>query len=275
MANVLLATSSLDGRFTRLNQPGRRRSGGARGADVPSPTSSSPIPTMSSRRSRRRASGSPTRRSVIDFENRYATKDGGWRWLLWSSYSDGRQVYSVAQDVAERKRLRGRARGAARRGSRRWRAPTPSPACPTAARGTRSCAARSRAPPPGGRRSRWRCSTSTASSATTTRRPSGRRSAAARSAARGGPSCAASDLLARYGGEEFAVLLPGCPLDEAPRRGRAARDVMPAEQTCSAGVASWDGRETARGADRARGQRALRGQARRSRPHRHGTLSGR
>ena len=35
----------------------------------------------------------------------YATKDGGWRWLLWSSYSDGRQIYAVTQDITDRKRL--------------------------------------------------------------------------------------------------------------------------------------------------------------------------
>jgi diguanylate cyclase (GGDEF)-like protein len=55
------------------------------------------------------------------------------------------------------------------------------------------------------------------------------------------------DRLARYGGEEFAILLPGC--DEACagiviERLRAA---MPAGQTCSAGIADWDGQETASG----------------------------
>ena len=40
------------------------------------------------------------------FENRYACKDGSYRWLHWNSTRDeGRQViYGVARDVTERKR---------------------------------------------------------------------------------------------------------------------------------------------------------------------------
>ena len=53
-----------------------------------------------------------------------------------------------------------------------------------------------------------------------------------------------SDLVARYGGEEFAALLPACPPDEAVAAIERLRDVIPADQTCSAGVAYWDGHET-------------------------------
>ncbi len=42
---------------------------------------------------------------IFDFENRYATKDGGWRWLLWSCRSDGTKIYGVAKDITERKEL--------------------------------------------------------------------------------------------------------------------------------------------------------------------------
>jgi len=40
------------------------------------------------------------------FENRYACKDGSYRWLLWNSTRDeGRRViYGVARDITERKR---------------------------------------------------------------------------------------------------------------------------------------------------------------------------
>jgi len=43
---------------------------------------------------------------ALSFENRYACKDGSYRWLLWNSARDvGRQViYGVARDVTERKR---------------------------------------------------------------------------------------------------------------------------------------------------------------------------
>jgi diguanylate cyclase (GGDEF)-like protein len=55
----------------------------------------------------------------------------------------------------------------------------------------------------------------------------------------------ASDTLARYGGEEFAVLLPGCALGDAQALLERLRGSMPGAQTVSAGVACWDGSETA------------------------------
>jgi diguanylate cyclase (GGDEF)-like protein len=55
----------------------------------------------------------------------------------------------------------------------------------------------------------------------------------------------ASDMLARYGGEEFAVLLPGCTLGDAETLLERLRVVMPGHQTVSAGVACWDGSESA------------------------------
>ncbi|MDX6668759.1 MAG: hypothetical protein QOK04_2139 [Solirubrobacteraceae bacterium] len=53
-----------------------------------------------------------------------------------------------------------------------------------------------------------------------------------------------TDVLARYGGEEFVLLLPNCPLDEAREVIDRLRSTIPAEETCSAGIATWDGRET-------------------------------
>jgi diguanylate cyclase (GGDEF)-like protein len=55
----------------------------------------------------------------------------------------------------------------------------------------------------------------------------------------------ASDTLARYGGEEFSVALPGCTLVNAKDIVERLRAAMPADQTVSAGVACWNGRETA------------------------------
>jgi diguanylate cyclase (GGDEF)-like protein len=52
------------------------------------------------------------------------------------------------------------------------------------------------------------------------------------------------DLLCRYGGEEFVVLLPGCGVGEACAMAERLRSVVPDRQTCSAGVAAWDGAET-------------------------------
>jgi diguanylate cyclase (GGDEF)-like protein len=56
-------------------------------------------------------------------------------------------------------------------------------------------------------------------------------------------SLRAGDVLARYGGEEFAVLLPDCELTQAQLIVDRLRGSIPSDQTCSAGLAQWDGRE--------------------------------
>jgi diguanylate cyclase (GGDEF)-like protein len=53
-----------------------------------------------------------------------------------------------------------------------------------------------------------------------------------------------TDMLARYGGEEFALVLPGCTIFDAQLLVERLRAAMPDEQTVSAGIAVWDGKET-------------------------------
>jgi diguanylate cyclase (GGDEF)-like protein/PAS domain S-box-containing protein len=53
-----------------------------------------------------------------------------------------------------------------------------------------------------------------------------------------------TDFVARYGGEEFAVLLPGCPPDSAYEVVERLRALTPMGQTCSAGIAVWNGEES-------------------------------
>jgi diguanylate cyclase (GGDEF)-like protein len=55
------------------------------------------------------------------------------------------------------------------------------------------------------------------------------------------------DLITRYGGEEFAVILRNCTLADAALALERLREVTPDGQTCSVGVASWDGRESPAG----------------------------
>jgi diguanylate cyclase (GGDEF)-like protein len=54
-----------------------------------------------------------------------------------------------------------------------------------------------------------------------------------------------TDFLARYGGEEFALALPTCPPDEAIVVVERIRTATPGGETASAGIAHWDGRESA------------------------------
>jgi diguanylate cyclase (GGDEF)-like protein len=52
------------------------------------------------------------------------------------------------------------------------------------------------------------------------------------------------DTIARYGGEEFLVLLPGCEVGTATVIADRLRAAVPERQTCSVGVAQWDGFES-------------------------------
>jgi diguanylate cyclase (GGDEF)-like protein len=54
-----------------------------------------------------------------------------------------------------------------------------------------------------------------------------------------------ADLIARYGGEEFAVLLTATNADQAQQVIESLRACVPSGETVSAGIAQWDGLESA------------------------------
>ena len=54
-----------------------------------------------------------------------------------------------------------------------------------------------------------------------------------------------TDMLVRYGGEEFTLVLPSTNADQATQLVDRLRALVPDRQTFSAGVATWDGRESA------------------------------
>jgi diguanylate cyclase (GGDEF)-like protein len=54
-----------------------------------------------------------------------------------------------------------------------------------------------------------------------------------------------TDLIARTGGDEFVALLPDCPPAAAERLMDRLRDEVATACGCSAGIACWDGRESA------------------------------
>jgi diguanylate cyclase (GGDEF)-like protein len=53
------------------------------------------------------------------------------------------------------------------------------------------------------------------------------------------------DVLCRWGGDEFAVLLPDCSEDAAQEIISRVTPTTPSLQSCAAGIAEWDGKETA------------------------------
>ena len=148
-------------------------------------------------------------------------------------------------------------RPARRRGGGRDRARRP--ARPARAPGAHRRPHRASQPPPLGtalpararaglarraRRSAWRCSTSTTSRTTTTAAATRPATGCSRDAAVAWRTALRPyDILARYGGEEFSVILPGCDLADAVSLVERLRAVTPAGESCSAGIAEWDGEE--------------------------------
>jgi diguanylate cyclase (GGDEF)-like protein/PAS domain S-box-containing protein len=244
MANVMLATSSLDGRFTHLNRAWETTLGWTLEELMSKPyvefTHPDDVnPTFA-------AAGVllDDSASVVDFENRYATKDGGWRWLLWSSYSDGRQVYSVAQDITDRKRLEAEREELLARveAMARTDALTGLPNRRAWDEELRRELARA------GRQGHALAVVMLDLDRFKAFNDEHGHQAGDGVLAELGRAwrtvVRVSDLVARYGGEEFAALLPACPPDEAIAAIERLRDVIPAAQTCSAGVAYWDGHES-------------------------------
>ena len=245
MANDMLAIASVEGRFTRLNPAWERTLGWSQ-------------PELMSRQytdfihpddldATFAAAGALLEGSseVVGFENRYATKDGGWRWLLWSSYSDGRHVYAVVKDVTERKlldveraELLSRVEAMARTDKltglpnrRAWEDEL-----------RREVARADRMQhvlvvvmldldhfklynDEHGHQAGDRLLTDLGDLWRTQLRT--------------------GDFVARYGGEEFAALLPACPPEQATVILERLHSTIPHGQTCSAGVACWDGTESA------------------------------
>ena len=81
-----------------------------------------------------------------------------------------------------------------------------------------------------------------------------------------------SDYLARVGGDEFALLLPNCTRERSVQLIGRLRAATPLGQTCSMGLAFWDGAEAASDL-LARADRALYADKRTADPHPHGELT--
>jgi diguanylate cyclase (GGDEF)-like protein/PAS domain S-box-containing protein len=106
LSRDMLGTASLDGCFTQLNEAWEKNLGWTREELMAKPFLEFVHPddrerTVEETSALSRGAGS------VSFSNRYATKDGRWRWIEWSSRVDLSEavIYAVARDVTERREM--------------------------------------------------------------------------------------------------------------------------------------------------------------------------
>ena len=245
MFNDLACEASLDGYFTRLNGSWEQCLGFS-----PEELMARPFaelihpediePTFEVASSLREGSF-----EVVNFENRYATKDGSWRWLLWSARSDGQRIYAVAKDITERKQREDEqsAQLARLEAIARTDELTGLPNRRALDEELRRELARSK-------RMGYQLSVAMLDIDhfkiynDQHGHPAG--DSLLRYASRAWRlAIRETDFIARYGGEEFVVLLPACPPGNAPEIIGRLRAATPGGQTVSGGIAVWDGSESA------------------------------
>src|SRR4029077_10879577 len=102
MTSDLLATISLDGRFTLLNPAWEQVLGWTREELQAEPIHEFIHPDDVEQTLALMLTGNNRPAQLENFTNRYRHRDGSWRWLLWSARCDGDTWYAAAKDVTDR-----------------------------------------------------------------------------------------------------------------------------------------------------------------------------
>jgi diguanylate cyclase (GGDEF)-like protein/PAS domain S-box-containing protein len=102
MTSDLLATISLDGRFTLLNPAWEQVLGWTREELLARPMQELMHPDDVEQTLTLMLAGSRHPAHLENFTNRYRHRDGSWRWLLWSARCDGDTWYAAARDMTDR-----------------------------------------------------------------------------------------------------------------------------------------------------------------------------
>jgi diguanylate cyclase (GGDEF)-like protein/PAS domain S-box-containing protein len=243
MSNGLLAEANTDGYFTRVNPAWTDTLGYTEAELLARPFEELVHPDdLEATRAATVALGRPASQ-LVDFENRYRAKDGSWRWLLWTSRSDGQRIYAVAKDITDRKLVE-----QARLDHAEALAHTDDLTGLPNGRAWHDQLRRALA-----RASRGGEPLSVAmldlDGLKEINDEHGHRAgndALKQAAAVWSAELREGDVLTRVGGDEFAAILPGSPLADAAEVAERLRATLSPQVvgTVSIGVAQWDGRES-------------------------------
>ena len=102
MTSDLLATISLDGRFTLLNPAWEHLLGWTLAELQSRPVAEFVHPEDAEQLLGPMRAGGGHPAEVDNFTTRYRHRDGSWHWLLWSARRDGDTWYAAAKDVTDR-----------------------------------------------------------------------------------------------------------------------------------------------------------------------------
>ncbi len=107
----LLCTVNSDGYFTSLNTGWERVLGWTRDELMSRPITDFIHPADRDRTVAEMSKVTHADYEVVNFENRYRSRGGGWRWLRWSARADGETWFAVAFDITHEKEIETRLRG--------------------------------------------------------------------------------------------------------------------------------------------------------------------
>ncbi len=102
MTSDLLATISLDGRFTLLNPAWEQLLGWTHEELQARPVAEFVHPEDAEQLLGPMRAGNGHPAEVENFTTRYRHRDGSWHWLLWSARRDGETWYAAAKDVTDK-----------------------------------------------------------------------------------------------------------------------------------------------------------------------------